>query len=96
MPLRIEQDGDDVRLWIKAVPGASRDLIAGRLGERLKVKVGAAAEGGKANAAICKLIAKALGVRDNQVSIESGATNPEKTVRVIGMTIDEAVAVLGD
>ena len=37
MTLRMEQDGDDVRLWIKAVPGASRDQIAGLVGDRLKV-----------------------------------------------------------
>ena len=89
MSLRIEQQGDDVLLWVKAVPGASRNQIAGLLGDRLKVRVSAPPEGGKANKAICKLLAKALGVKANKVSIESGATSPEKVLRVAGVTTDD-------
>ena len=80
--LRIEQSGDDVRIWIKAVPGASRDEITGVIGDRLKVRISAPPEAGKANKAICKLIANALKVKVKQVSIESGKTNPEKIVRI--------------
>ncbi len=80
--LRIQQDGDDVLIWVKAVPGASRDEIAGVVGDRLKVRVSTPAERGKANAAICVVLARALGVRSNQVTIDSGLTNPQKTVRV--------------
>lgn len=87
--LRIEQDGSDVLLWIKAVPGASRDQIAGLVGDRLKVRVAAPPEGGKANKAICKLLAKALGVKASQVSIESGQANPEKIIRIAGVTADD-------
>lgn len=75
-------------LWVKAVPGASRNQIAGLLGDRLKVRVSAPPEGGKANKAICKLLARALGVKANQVSIESGAASPEKILRVTGVTTD--------
>jgi uncharacterized protein YggU (UPF0235/DUF167 family) len=75
-PIRLEQSGPDVLLWIKAVPGASRDQIAGVL-----------AEGGKANNAICKLIARAAGVNSNSVTVESGATHPEKTLRIRDTTI---------
>ncbi len=75
-------------LWVKAVPGASRNQIAGILGDRLKVRVSAPPEGGKANKAICKLLARALGVKANQVSIESWAARPEKVLRVAGATTD--------
>ena len=88
MSIRIEQQGEDVLLWLKAVPGASRNQIAGLLGDRLKVRVSAPPEGGKANKAICKLLARALGVKANQVSIESGAASPEKVLRVAGVTTD--------
>ena len=80
--IRIEQSGDDVLIWIKAVPGASRDEIVGVIGDRLKVRISAAPEAGKANKAICKLIAKALKLKAKQVSIESGQTNPQKIVRI--------------
>lgn len=67
---------------VKAVPGASRDEIAGPLGDRLKIRVAAAPEGGKANKAICRLIAKRLGAPAKSVEVVTGPTNPEKTVRV--------------
>ena len=89
MSLPIEQDGEDVLLWIKAVPGASRDQIAGLVGDRLKVRISAPPEDGKANKAICKLLAKALGVRNAQVSIESGQANPEKIIRIAGVTTND-------
>ncbi len=88
MSPRIEADGTAVRLWIKAVPGASRDQLAGSLGDRLKVRVSAPAEGGRANNAICATIAKALGVKPRQVMIEAGATNPEKIVRIEGVSAE--------
>jgi len=65
---------------VKAVPGASRDQIAGVLGDRLKVRVSAPPEGGKANKAICKLIAKNLGVAPRLVVVTSGASSAAKTV----------------
>ncbi|MBL9119930.1 MAG: YggU family protein [Phycisphaerae bacterium] len=83
-----EQSGDDVLIRVKAVPGASRDQIAGLLGERLKIRVAAPPEGGKANVAICALLAKAIGVAKRAVEVESGATNPEKTVRVAGTSVE--------
>jgi uncharacterized protein (TIGR00251 family) len=66
--MRIEADGDDVLVWVKAVPGASRDEIAGVLGGRLKVRVAAPPEGGKANRAIAMLLARAIGVKAGRVS----------------------------
>lgn len=82
---RMEQRGGDVLLWIKAVPGASRDQVAGLVGNRLKVRIAAPPEDGKANKAICKVIAKALGVKSKQITIDSGENNPEKIVRIAEM-----------
>ena len=89
MTLRLEQDGDDVLVWIKAVPGSSRDQVVGLVGERLKVKVSAPAEGGKANKAICRALAKALGLKARQVTIEAGASSPEKVIRIAGARSSE-------
>ncbi|MFM9997162.1 MAG: DUF167 domain-containing protein [Phycisphaerales bacterium] len=83
------------RLLIKAVPGARRDEIVGMLGDRLKVRVSAPPEGGKANAAICALIAAALGVKPRQVEVVSGHASAEKTVRVTGADAETVRAVLG-
>jgi len=89
MPLRIQQHGSDVLLWIKAVPGASRDQLAGPVGDRLKIRIAAAPEAGKANSAICKLLAEVLGIRANRITIESGQTNPAKIVRIAGANIED-------
>ena len=89
-----EHDGD-VLVRIKAVPGASRDAIAGLMGDRLKVRVSAPPEGGKANAAICRVIAEAVGVRANRVLVEAGATSPHKTVRINGLAVSDVQQRLG-
>jgi uncharacterized protein (TIGR00251 family) len=71
-------------LRVKAIPGARRDEIVGMLGERLKVRVAAPPEGGKANAAICALVARALGVSRRQVEVVRGHGSAEKVLRVTG------------
>jgi uncharacterized protein len=86
---------EPILIRIKAVPGASRDAIAGVLGDRLKVRISAPPEDGKANKAICSLLAKALGLKRAQVSVQSGHTNPEKTVRIIGCSIGQIGDRLG-
>ena len=85
-----------VTIAVKAVPGAKRDEVAGRLGERLKVRVSQPPEGGKANKAICALLAKQFGVKPGAVSVTRGASNAEKVVRVEGITPDEATSKLGE
>lgn len=91
----IRDDGDGVLIDIKAVPGAKRDEVAGVLGERLKVRVSAPPEGGKANRAVCALLAGVLGVRSNRVEVVAGHANPQKTVRVTGVDAGEVLARLG-
>lgn len=86
----IEQHGEDVLIRVKAVPGSSRNEVSGVLGDRLKVRISAPPEGGKANRAVCELIASALGVRVRDVIVESGTTSPEKTLRARGVTLDHA------
>ncbi|TVQ64691.1 MAG: DUF167 domain-containing protein [Phycisphaerales bacterium] len=79
-----------ILLRVKAVPGARRDAIAGPLGDRLKVRVSAPPEGGRANAAICAMVAAALGVRQRDVEVVSGRSAPEKSLRVRGAPADAA------
>jgi hypothetical protein len=62
------------------VPGASRSGIVGVLGDRLKVRVAAPAEAGKANRAVVELLKGGLGASD--VEIVSGSSSPEKQVRI--------------
>jgi uncharacterized protein (TIGR00251 family) len=92
--LQITQSGADVLIAVKVVPKSSRDQIAGMLGDALKVTVSAAPERGKANEAMCRVIATALGVRAAQVSVDAGHGSPRKTVRVRDMQVDAVRAAL--
>jgi uncharacterized protein (TIGR00251 family) len=93
--VRVEASGAlGARLWIKVVPGSSRDQVAGVLGDRLKVRVSAPPENDRANKAVCATIAKTLGVKAKHVTIESGHTNPEKTVRIEGVSVEAVRARL--
>lgn len=86
---------DGIALRIKVVPGASRTKVAGVLGDRLKVAVAAPPEGGKANRAVCELLAELFGVAARDVSITEGHTLPRKTVQVLGVNACTAVERLG-
>jgi uncharacterized protein (TIGR00251 family) len=77
--------------WIdvKAVPGASRDRLAGWLADALKIQVTAAPERGKANERLCAVLAAALGVPARAVHVVRGVTSPRKTVAVAGIAAAE-------
>ena len=82
------------RLKVKAVPGASRSEIVGRLGEALKVRVAAPPEGGKANREILGLLAERLGLPASAVSLVSGAASAAKVVELRGVSAEQAWARL--
>ena len=90
------QAAQAVHLRVKVVPGASRDRVMGRLGDRLKLAVAAAPEAGKANKAVCALVAGALGVPARQVSVIAGPTSPLKTLALGGVTLAQARDRLGE
>jgi uncharacterized protein (TIGR00251 family) len=82
-----------VLLPVKVVPGSRREEIVGWLGDRLKVKVAAPPEDGRANEALCRLIASSLGVRG--VEVVSGHSRAEKVVRITGVTAAALASRLG-
>jgi uncharacterized protein (TIGR00251 family) len=82
-------------LHVKVVPGSRKDAIVGALGDRLKVKVAAAPEEGKANAAVCGLIAARLGLKPRDVTVVVGHASAEKTLRIDGLMAAEAEGRLG-
>lgn len=86
---------DSTRLNLKVVPGASRTEIVGWLGGTLKVRVAAAPERGKANAAVEAIVAEALGVSVRAVTIVAGRSSAQKTITISGMTSEEVEERLG-
>lgn len=71
-------------LEIRVIPGAAREELIDEGAERaLKVKVRAAAQDGKANRAVLKLLAKQVGLRERQLQLLSGAKSREKRVGLV-------------
>jgi uncharacterized protein len=75
---------------IRTHPGAKRNAVGGKAGEppRLVVSVQAPAEGGAANAAVIKVIAKALNLRPKDIEIIYGDTNRDKRIKATGDVIE--------
>jgi len=94
--LRIRQTDAGAILAVKVVPGSSRDRIAGVLGQELKVATSAPAEKGKANAAVAKLLAKALGLDRRRVTLRAGQTSPRKEFLLEGVSPADVRRRLGD
>jgi len=80
------EGGSRTRLLVKVVPAASRNCIAGWLGEALRIRVRAPAERGKANAAVEEIVAGALGIPKDCVRIVAGAASPRKVIEIAGLS----------
>jgi len=75
-------EGEWMYLDIKALPGASKNQWRGVQGGRLRVKVAAAPEDGKANGELCSFMAKALGCAKRDICLCRGERSREKTLRI--------------
>lgn len=73
-------------LGIKVVPGASQNRIVGRYGDSIKVRIAAPPEAGKANEAVQRLLADALGVQISQILLLRGHAQPKKVLQINGLT----------
>ena len=71
-----------VRLAVQITPNAKKTEVVGVLDAALKLKLQAQPIEGKANEALVKFLAKALGVPRSAVAITHGLTNKRKLVEV--------------
>jgi uncharacterized protein (TIGR00251 family) len=76
---------------VKVVPRAARDEIVGWLDGVLKVRVAAPPQDGRANRALEALLAAALDLKKNAVTVAAGLASPRKRVAIAGLTEDEIV-----
>ena len=89
-PVTAVVGGCELAIWV--VPGASRDQIAGLHDGRIKVRVSAPAEGGRANRAVCQLLSEAIGA---PVTLLRGGTSRAKVVFASGVTTESVRGNLG-
>ncbi len=71
-------------LHVRLQPRARREEVVGERSGAIVIRVTAPPVDGKANAALCALIARAAGVAPSRVSVVRGHTGRDKVVRVEG------------
>ncbi|MFC0279516.1 DUF167 domain-containing protein [Falsigemmobacter intermedius] len=75
---RLAEPGTEIRL--RVTPRGGRDAIE-ETADGLKVRVSAPPEDGRANDAVRRLLAKAMGVAQTRLTLVRGATSREKCFR---------------
>ena len=94
--LEITEIEGGVVFGARIVPGSSKTCIAGTLDGRLKVKVSAAPEKGKANECLVGFLGKRLGVKKSAIEIVAGKTRPIKQILVSGVSRETVLSRLFD
>jgi uncharacterized protein len=84
-----------VDITVRVQPRARKDEVVGLRDGVLVVRVAAPPVDGKANRALCKLVARRAGVAPSKVSIVRGEHAREKVVRVEGLDAGALRAALG-
>jgi uncharacterized protein (TIGR00251 family) len=80
---------------VKVVPRATKNEIVGWLEGALKIRIQAPPEDGRANRALEELLAEALGLKKNAVTVAAGRSSARKRVEVVGLTREEIVRRIG-
>jgi uncharacterized protein len=77
-------DAKTAVIRVKAIPKSAGTEIVGELTDgALKIKIAAAPERGKANAALCAYLAREIGTPQANVAVIRGRTSSIKDVRIV-------------
>jgi hypothetical protein len=88
--------GAAVTFPVRVQPRSGREEIAGERGGALLVRLTAPPVEGAANAALCRLLARALGLAPSRVELVRGASGRDKLVRVTGVDAARVRALAGE
>ena len=90
----IRISGDFLFLNIRAVPGASKSALGEVREGRLRIRIAAAPEDGKANEELRSFLAKVLGFPKKDLVLERGEKSRLKTLRLPVSTKEKLEALL--
>ena len=76
-------------LYVKVVPGSSRDTVVGWVGDTLKVKVHRPPDKGRANDALIDLLSQELGIPKTSVTIIRGWSSSRKTIDLGSLSVSD-------
>ncbi|MCL1815856.1 MAG: DUF167 domain-containing protein [Treponema sp.] len=77
-------DGERLQLNIKVVPGSSRTEFAGVNNGRLRIRIAAIPEDGRANNELIAFLAKFLNCAKKEIVLQSGERSRQKTLSLPG------------
>jgi uncharacterized protein (TIGR00251 family) len=83
------------RISVTVSPGSRRSEVVGRHGEGWRARVAAPPERGRANEALCELLAEALDVPRRSVRVVVGDTARSKVIEIEGLDAAEIERRLG-
>jgi uncharacterized protein (TIGR00251 family) len=88
-------DGPFATVSVRVVPRSSKEGVAGLEGGVVRIRLNAPPVEGKANDALLRFIAKAVGVPRSRITLVTGERGRSKIVRVAGVTREALMAALG-
>lgn len=91
----IQEHPDGVVVRVKVQPRASKNKIAGLLGDALKVMLTAPPVDGEANSALVDFFSSLFKVSKSCIEILSGHTGRTKLVKIRGVSISQLTEVVG-
>lgn len=83
----LEARDGNVVLRVKVQPKASRDAVLGEQGGRIRIALTAPPVDGAANEALVRFLAGHLGLKRQQIVIQSGERGRDKTLLLTGATL---------
>jgi len=86
--IHFETHPEGVVVPVRVSAGAARERVIGEHAGALKLSVSAAPEKGKANKAVCALIAKTLHVPSSHVRLVAGETSRDKKILIRGADVE--------
>ena len=89
IPKSIQVKDNKIILSVHAKPGSKKEGICSIDDESIEVAVHAQAQNNKANFALIEYLSDILNLSKNSIQFESGATNRDKQISVIGITSKE-------
>lgn len=84
-----------VLLAVHVTPRTSKDEVCGWKGTELAVRVTAPPDAGRANLAVCEVVARALGVPKTSVRVSRGGTSRHKVLEIGDVELARIESVFG-
>lgn len=87
--IEVRENAGGVSFLVRVQPGASRSEIAGDQDGRLRIRLAAPAQEGRANESLRRLLASLLRVAPSDVSIAQGEHSRTKRIQISGVRAED-------